>query len=368
MLSTTLNRKKTSKAVLFALLLLFAMMWRTPSAQAQSTILCGQQIVGTGDSTGSGSDFESVSVSGTVYLYARPGPSLSYWTVFQGTVGVTGIGGSGNVAFWHNLGSITFASQSATSAGGIGNYGSITNTGVGGTVLDYLMVTPAYALWNVVVTSNTFTATPGTQITETVQATAPGSNGNTSSGTIAACAAPYIYVTQSGTALTWHINGLTPNSRFIVNEQTSQNFNDNWSYTSSSTGTDSRAFNYGGGTPGDVITLSVTDTASGQAATIKYTVLSSGGGGGSGPSISVTQTSGQYPVWHISGITPDGQFSVTEAGGGSNYWVYTASSSGTDSRSFNPNGAPVGSTITLTVKDTSTGKTAQATWTLLSYP
>lgn len=173
---------------------------------------------------------------------------------------------------------------------------------------------------------------------------------------------PSISITQSGSTLTWHISGLIPSGSFTVSESTSQGFTDSFGpYTASSSGTDSRAFNYGGGTPGDVITLTVTDSSSGKTASTSYTLQSS-----SALAISITQ-SGSTLYWNISGLTPSGSFTVSEStsqGFTDNFGPYTASSSGTDSRAFNYGGGTVGDVVTLTVTDSSTGHTASTSYTV----
>lgn len=171
-----------------------------------------------------------------------------------------------------------------------------------------------------------------------------------------------ISISQSGTTLTWSISGLTPSGSFTVSETTSQGFNDGFGpYTASSTGTDSRSFNYGGGTAGDVVTLTVTDSTTTGTATTSYTVQSSS------PSLSISITqSGSALTWHISGLTPSGSFMVheTTSQGFTDDFQYTASSSGTDSRSFNYGGGTSGDVITLTVTDVTTGKQATTQYTL----
>lgn len=159
---------------------------------------------------------------------------------------------------------------------------------------------------------------------------------------------PSISITQSGSTLTWHISGLTPSGSFTVSESTSQGFNDQFGpYTASSSGTDSRSFNYGGGTPGDVVTLKVTDVSTGKTAQTSYTVQSSGGS----LSIYITQ-SGTTLDWHISGLTVGGSsWTVSEStsqGFDDNFGPYSASSS-TDSRAFNYGGGTSGDVVTLTV-------------------
>ncbi len=170
-----------------------------------------------------------------------------------------------------------------------------------------------------------------------------------------------VSITQSATSLIWHISGLTPNGGFKVHESTSQGFIDDFSYTASSTGTDSRSFNYGSGYAGDKVTLTVTDSSSGRQASTTYTVI---------PYIYVTQTSGQYPVWHISLLTPNGAFTVYETASGSSWtdtFTYTASSTGTDSRSFSVGSLPVGTVVTLTVTDSTSGTKASTSFTLQAY-
>jgi hypothetical protein len=348
-------------AVMFVLLLLVACTWQIPSAQAQTTtILCGQKTVGATDVINLGTSAEvTVYVGGTVYLYAQPAATPYYWTEFQGTMSLSGLLTMGDIIF------VTYpynvATESTSPSGGLGSIVSV--TGKGTTILTYLLSTTSIALWNVDISTYSFTAPVGTQVTTNVEATTGGQDtGQSDSAHLTTCSAPFVYITQSGSTLTWYISGLTPSARFTVSESTSQGFTDSFAYTSSSSGTDSRAFNYGGGTAGDVVTLSVVDTTSGRTATTSYTVQST-------LAISVTQTSGQYPVWHISGLTQNGPFTVTEKVGSTQYnsWAYTASGT-TDSRAFNPNGVPVGTTITLTVKDTDSGKSVPTTWTLLSYP
>jgi hypothetical protein len=168
-----------------------------------------------------------------------------------------------------------------------------------------------------------------------------------------------ISITQSGTTLTWHISGLTPSGAFTVSETTSQGFTDTFQYTASSTGTDSRAFNYGGGTPGDVVTLKVTDSSTGRQASTSYTVQSV-------LSISISQ-SGTTLSWSISGLTPSGSFTVSEStsqGFTDHFGPYTASSTGTDSRAFNYGGGTAGDVVTLTVTDSTTGETATTQYTV----
>lgn len=173
---------------------------------------------------------------------------------------------------------------------------------------------------------------------------------------------PSISITQSGTTLYWHISGLTPSGSFTVSESTSQGFTDSFGpYTASSSGTDTRAFNYGGGTSGDVVSLTVTDSSSGKTASTSYTVQSS-----SSLTISITQ-SGSTLYWHISGLTPSGSFTVSEStsqGFTDSFGPYTASSSGTDSRAFNYGGGTSGDVIHLTVTDSSTGNTASTSYTI----
>lgn len=81
-----------------------------------------------------------------------------------------------------------------------------------------------------------------------------------------------ISISQTGSTLYWHIGGLTPGGSFRVDEQTSQGFYEFFVYTASSNGTDSRAFKNGGGTPGDQILLTVTDTNTGGTASISFTI------------------------------------------------------------------------------------------------
>lgn len=83
-----------------------------------------------------------------------------------------------------------------------------------------------------------------------------------------------ISISQSGTTLLWSIRGLTANGGFTVREVTSQGFSDSFGYTASPNGTDSRVFKYGGGAPGDIIVLTVTDLGTGSHASTSYSLQS----------------------------------------------------------------------------------------------
>lgn len=83
--------------------------------------------------------------------------------------------------------------------------------------------------------------------------------------------------------------------------------------------------------------------------------------------VNITQ-SGKYLFWDISGLSLDGQFTVSEntSQGFTDFFIYIASLSGTHAMSFRyGNGAPMpGDVITLTVVDSSTGHQASVSYTL----
>jgi len=184
--------------------------------------------------------------------------------------------------------------------------------------------------------------------------------------TVAAKQSLAISISQSGTTLYWNISGLTAGGSFTVTESTSQGFTDSFSGTASSSGTSSSAFNYGGGTAGDVVSLTVKDMTTGATASTSYTVQAT-----QAPlSASISQTSGSYPAWSISGLTPGGGFVVDVYAGGTltNIFSETASSSGTSSSAFNPNASP-GVSLYIVVSDSTTyTSTKSNTITLQSYP
>jgi len=70
-------------------------------------------------------------------------------------------------------------------------------------------------------------------------------------------------------------------------------------------------------------------------------------------------------TWTIAGLTPNGLFTVSEtAQGFSDYFQYTANSSGGSTAAFNTGSAASGSTATLLVTDKTTGATASTTFTV----
>jgi len=70
-------------------------------------------------------------------------------------------------------------------------------------------------------------------------------------------------------------------------------------------------------------------------------------------------------TWTIAGLTPNGVFTVSEtAQGFSDYFQYTANSSGASNMTFSTGSAASGSTATLLVTDKTTGATASTTFTV----
>jgi hypothetical protein len=85
-------------------------------------------------------------------------------------------------------------------------------------------------------------------------------------------------------------------------------------------------------------------------------------------SVSQPNGAGTLPYWTISGLTPDGHFSVHESiasiGYSMTYSTYTANAAGGDYREFTVGGAVAGDVVSLTVTNTATGATASTTYTV----
>jgi Spherulation-specific family 4 len=87
-------------------------------------------------------------------------------------------------------------------------------------------------------------------------------------------------------------------------------------------------------------------------------------------SVSVSQPNGAgtLPYWYVSGLTPNGHFSVVEQiasiGYSQTFNGYVANANGWDYRAFTIGGGVAGNVVSLTVTDTSTGATAIITYTL----
>jgi len=85
-------------------------------------------------------------------------------------------------------------------------------------------------------------------------------------------------------------------------------------------------------------------------------------------SVSQPNGAGTQPYWTISGLTPDGHFTVAETVSVVDYKVtfkpYVANAAGADYREFVVGKGVAGDVVSLTVTDTSTGATASTTYTL----